>query len=619
MLRRGHADNRAASKASARSPLLPHPTPTWFEWAIENGLWVTLTAAVLARLLHWVSIWAYDPLYGQPLAKCDMDTYWQWAKGIAAGDWLGEKSQSGPFYYGPLYAYFLAVLFRAFGESFHVVHGMQALVGVLSPLLLWSICRRLFGKGPALATGLMAAVCAPFLFYEQTLLMEGLLIAVHAGILWCLVRGQEAIGGRRWPWALGGGALCGLACWGRSNFLLVMPALAATWLILPARVAPMFQSESELTTPSSPLSKPPRSHLRAGALSAAAYVLGVALLLGVTLWRNHHVSGQWVITTGNGPILLYLGNASDSRGIFHYPPSFKGLEERYGGQSAVPWVRELLRDLAAQPFAFVRLMLKKTWMFWNSYDYADNISYYLGKRYSPLLQWNPVTWAILVPLGALGIWETRRLWRRQVVLYVYAAMFAFSIIVVFIVGRYRLEELLPILVWAGPAVSMLARYAWERRWGSIAVRAAALAGGIALLWPTWSPAVAYNTPRKMRGIHLVRPNDYNRLALAHLEIKQRRQARELLEEAVALYPYLDALVFPLATIHIEDGRPQKAVVVLQDYVRTRGAERNGLLRLANALSLCGRKADAIGIVQSVLKNDPGDAEAAAMLLRIQNR
>jgi hypothetical protein len=305
-----------------------------------------------------------------------MNTYWQWAKGIAAGDWLSAKTRPQAFYYGPLYAYFLAILIRFFGENFHVVHGTQALVGLVAPALLWSLGRRLFGKGPALATGLLAAVCAPFLFYEQTLLMEGLLIAIHAAILWAFVRGQESAGHQRRLWALVAGALSGVACWGRGNFLLAMPALAAVWLFLPAVLAPTGESDRETETPLSPPVRTPPHPFRAGAGCSAAYLFGVALLLAVTLWRNHHVSGQWVVTTSNGPVLLYIGNASDARGFFYYPKSFEALEDRYGSQAAVPWLHELLRDVAAHPAAFARLMLRKVWMFWNSYDYADNVSYY---------------------------------------------------------------------------------------------------------------------------------------------------------------------------------------------------------------------------------------------------
>jgi tetratricopeptide (TPR) repeat protein len=605
-------------------------------WAAEKGLWVTLGAAAWTHILHWLAVYAQDPLYAQTLAMSDMKTYWEWAREIAAGDWLGQQaSRAGPFYYGPLYAYFLGVLFQVFGESYHVVHAVQALLGLLSPVLLWSVCRRLFGKGPALATGVMAALCAPILFYEQTLLTEGLLIAVSSAILWLLVRGQEAEG-RAWLWALGAGALSGIACWGRGNFLLVIPALAGAWLVVPSILARRSQSDpegdpgsrSEIQNPESEIRNPqfpvrsPQSAIRnpksVGLVCAAACVLGAALLLSVTLWRNHHVSGQWVLTTSNGPILLYAGNASDSIGLLYHPPSLGALKQRYAPQGNVPWIRELLRDMAAHPLGFARLMLKKTWLFWNSFDAADNVSYYAYKRYCWLIRFSPVTWLTLVPLAILGIWETRKQWRRQVFLYVYGAAFSLSIIAVFVVGRYRLGEILPLLVWAGPAVTVLCRQAWNTRWMGAGARALVLAAGVAVLWPAWSPAVSYNNPPKAPGYRLIGPNHYNRLAIAHLNVKNRDQARELLEEGVALYPFVDMLVLPLATVYVEEKKPEKAAAILETYVHlTKGSDKKGILALANALAICGQRQRAVGLVQDVLRKDPNDPDAQKILLMIQ--
>ncbi|MCX8038639.1 MAG: glycosyltransferase family 39 protein, partial [Candidatus Sumerlaeia bacterium] len=75
-----------------------------------------------------------------------MHTYWTWAQAIAAGDWLSRGPQAGPFFYGPLYPYFLAVLFRVFGVSFDAVHGAQALIGLVMPVLVWWMARRLFDE-----------------------------------------------------------------------------------------------------------------------------------------------------------------------------------------------------------------------------------------------------------------------------------------------------------------------------------------------------------------------------------------------------------------------------------------------------------------------------------------
>ena len=621
-----HSTRQPKRKSPAPREIGPRPTPHWAAWCAERGLWITLLAALLAQIGHWISVLRYDPLYAYTLPTSDMQTYWNWAKQVAGGDWLSAKAQSGAFYYGPLYTYFLAVLIRLFGENFHVVHGAQALLGVLPPVAMWAACRRLFGRGPALATGLLAAVCAPFLFYEQTLLMEGLLIAVHAGILLCLVYGQESPR-RGWLWALGGGALSGMACWGRGNFLLVVPLIAAAWLIVPRLIARLQSPAAE--APQSAIGSTELAEVRnpkstvqnpksAGAVTAVIYVVGVALLLSLTLWRNHHVSGAWVLTTNNGPVLAYLGNASDSFGFFYYPPSYETLTARYGSANAVPWGRELLRDLSAHPFAFLRLLVNKTWMFWNSYDTADNVSYYLYKRYFWLIRWSPVTWLTLLPLAILGVWETRGLWRRQVFLYVYTVGLALSIIALIVVGRYRLPAMLPMLVWAGPATTNLIRLAWERRWKSTGTRALVWAAGVCLLWPAWSTAIFANSPRATIGVRFIRAQDYQRLAIACSRIGQTTEARGLMEECYSYYPWVDFVVFYLAAIYNDDDQPQKVVALLESYATMKGTlERDGVLELANAYARLRQDDKAFALLEDFLRQNPNDDGARRLLQRIR--
>jgi len=609
----------ARANAAAPPPAASRPIPLWAAWAVEHGFAVSLFAAILARLVHWLTVRALDPLYAHLPQGLDMNTYWNWAREIAAGDWISAQSQSGPFYYGPLYPYFLAAILRVFGESYDAVHAIQALIAVAPPVTLWLIARRLFGKGPALATGLMAAFCAPFLFYEQTLLMEGLLIAIHAGILLCLAMGREGTG-RTWLWAAGCGAISGVACWGRGNFFMVIPALAAVWLLAPSIPASEYPAESETADSRQSAIRNPKSKIqnpkRSGFISAATYLLAAALLLSITLWRNHHVSGKWVLVTDNGPTMFYLGNASDAIGTSGYPPSFAALTKRYGSQGAVPWGKELLNDAMSHPVAFIRLLLKKTWMFWNSYDVADNVSYYLGKRFSWLVECSPVNWLTLLPLAAIGAWQTRKSWRRQIFLYAYAVAFAFSIIVVVIIGRYRLEVLLPMLLWAGAGAASLARDVWERRWRTVGARIAVVAAGVVILWPTWSPALALNSPRTVPGVRLVRGHDYGNLALAYVEAKQTQKARELLESVVGDYPWCPDVVFRLARIWIEAGQSDKAIPLLQTHLAGAGPDRYGLLLLACALERTGRKAQAVKVLRNLLHEHPQDAEALSVLHRI---
>lgn len=631
---RRHAPPAAPHPAhTAKESAPPRPAPRWVDWAVRHGFWITLAAAILTRLVHWLSVRMWDPLYAQTFAGFDMHNYWNWGVQIAEGDWLSRKTtNNGAFYYGPLYPYFLAIVFKVFGVSYGAVHGVQALLGMLAPVLMWLAARRVFGAGAALATGLLTAFCAPLLFYEQVLLMEGLLTAIHAGIIYCLARGWTASGRTGWAWALGAGVLSGVACWGRGNFLLAIPLLGIVWGLFPllasarsekSPAAPEPSPEPEAVPEATPslaaevVAARRRSAWRIAGIQAGAYLLGAAMLLGVTFWRNVHVSGKRVLTTTNGPILFYIGNASDSTGTFSYPPSFEKLRDEYKDQYAVPWRAKLFEDIARHPGSFVKIVAKKTWMFWNSYDVADNVSYYANKRFSPLVRLSPSTWGVIVPLALVGMFAARRRWKEQIALYTYLAGFSLSIIAVFVVGRYRLQVLLPLLMWGGVGLVEGLSLAWNRRWNGFALRAVFVAFGVFALWPAWSPAARMNTPANMTGVRLIRPNDYHTLALAYLKRGRREPARELLEEGARVYPWFRGVVSRLAHLYVEDGKPARALPAVEAYLRYFPNDTEVLLQQADALIRLGEKSRAEEALNRLLKTDTNNEHAKALLSHLR--
>ncbi|MCX7964516.1 MAG: glycosyltransferase family 39 protein [Candidatus Sumerlaea chitinivorans] len=584
--------------ASPREGAAPGRCRSAWEWLAAHGLLVTLIVALLVRLIHWWNVRHFDPLYNRTLPETDMHTYWEWAKSLVAGDWLSRKQ--GVFYYGPLYPYFLALLFRVFGESYDVVHGIQALIGVIAPVAIWDVARRLWGRSEALVAGLLAALSGPILFYEQLLLMEGLLVAIHACLLWCLVRGTLEPE-RAWRYAALAGVLSALACFGRGNFLLVGALLIPGWWVA-IRLVASLASEGEHS-----------AVMRSSWRAALAFAASFGSLLFLSLLRNRIIGGQWVLTTGNGPILLYIGNAPDSFGIFHYPDSFHALKERYGGdQSLVPWSRELLAAILAEPLAFLRNLGRKAWMFFSGYDIADNSSYYLNERFSWVLRVNPITWELVLALGAVGIWCTWRNWRRQFLVYLYAASFAVSIILVFVVGRYRLEFLLPMCLWAGAGLVELARDLATRSWGSFA-RGVGLAVALTVaLQPRWSPAVRINSPPTLKLVRWIRPNDYVMMARAMQLAGREEEAFALLGEGAAMHPWDPACARGYAAELRKRRRPAEAAEILRRYLSFFGNDLDAATEFAYALGEAGRIDEANRVVERILQLSPDHPQARVL-------
>lgn len=588
----------APPAAPLKSGARPEALPPWRRagaWAVRHGLSVTLAVAALARLVQGLQARASDPFYARSPAHFDMHTYCAWGQAIASGDWLSARfTEGGPFFYGPVYSYFLGLLFTLFGPGYDAVHLVQGALGLLVPLCLWLVARDLFGRPAALATGLLAALCAPLLFYEQVLLMEGLLTALHAVLLWCVIRTQNPVR-RPGLWWLAAGLLAGTATLARSNFLLLLPFLAALPL---AYSAGMPEGRRTAFT-------------RAGLFAA-----GAAFILALSLARNVAVSGQWVLTTSNGPMNLYIGNAPDSEGILQLPPSYQRLKEQYGSESAVPWSAELRRALAASPGAPVRLFFRKLWLFWNSYDVPDNVSYYAMKRYYPLVAYSPSTWLLLVPLALSGAWLTRASWRRQLPLYFYAVGVPVTIALVFVLGRYRLPVLLPLLLWSGAALALLAGRAAARRWKELVPHAMLLAAGVALLWPTRSPAAARNRGAGSERPTLIRVNDYNNLAQGQIDAGRPEEALRVLEEGVAIYPAAVELVAKLTDLCFASGWPERAVPLLARFVQLKGPAPAALLRLAEAHARSGNRAEAAQVLQELLRHHPNHPEARKHLAEL---
>src|SRR5262245_25386893 len=86
----------------------------------------TVFAVALAvRLVH---LWQMSESPFFSVLMGDGRSYDEWARRIAAGDWLGTDV----YYQAPLYPYFLGAIYTLFGRDLFVARLCQAFVGALS-------------------------------------------------------------------------------------------------------------------------------------------------------------------------------------------------------------------------------------------------------------------------------------------------------------------------------------------------------------------------------------------------------------------------------------------------------------------------------------------------------
>jgi tetratricopeptide (TPR) repeat protein len=514
--------------------------------------WV-LACTLLAILLRVANALAQraNPFFSY--LPVDQMAYDRWAQRVAGGEWLGRSV----FYQDPLYPYFLGVLYATIGRHLAVVLVLQGFLGALNVPLLWAIATRLWGARAGRIAALLAALYAPFIFFDglvlKTFLEVLFLNAAVLATLWAgkTVRSETAPTSRVTSLGLLAGVLLGIGALARANYLLLAPILAA-WVLWPGtrrgtavlgddgagrRGGGPAPVRRRRTSPSPPMPS------QAAFAGAAAVVAGLFLVLLPVLIRNRVIGHDWVLTTSQAGQNFYIGNnAGNARGVYqppaflrpdpqHEEEDFRREAQRRLGRTLKPsevsayWSREAWRFVGAHPGRFFGLSMTRLGLLLHRHEIPDNEDFRFWARFSPWLRLNPVRWDLLGPLAvaglALGWRQRRRLW----LLYALSGAYLFSVAVFFVFGRYRLPAVSLLLVFAAGAVDA-GLAAWKGR-----DRRRLLVGGAALLVGI---ALVHRPSREEES--MMSPAMYTNLGSAYLAEGKVDEALAAQRAAVNLAP-----------------------------------------------------------------------------------
>ncbi len=475
---------------------------------VPDWAWVA-ALGVLALGLRLAYVWQ---VAGTPLVapeELDPGFYYNWAKQIAAGSWLGTQ----PFVQSPLYAYLLGFLMKVIGSDVGRILVVQSVAGCGTVLLTYVAGRRLFGHLHGLLAGLLIALYGPFIFFEGMVMKTFLSPLLTILLLIVLDTAREASAaeahasaaeahaaspderpaGGRAGWRFGlAGVVYGLTTLDRDNFIVLAPALALLALWMGGGGAT-------------------RAGLRAGMRAAGAFTLGTVLMVAPVTLRNWVVSKEFVLLTTGGGEVFFIGNNEDANGLY-VPPPFVRPDPKYehadfiaraseiSGRSLSPmqsswfWFRQGMQFITEEPLAWCRLLARKMVHFWNVYELPDNLDYSILQIFSPLLGflnqafpppgwptpslpagagWLPVrlhlysTFGTVAPLGLLGILLTRRAWRRLVPAYALLFGYMATVLLFFNFARFRVPVVPILALFAAEGLGALGRYL--RRAGGLAV------------------------------------------------------------------------------------------------------------------------------------------------------
>ncbi|MBI2825145.1 MAG: tetratricopeptide repeat protein [Planctomycetia bacterium] len=535
-----------------------------------------------------------------------------WAQRIAAGDWLGHEV----FYQAPLYPYFLAVIYKIGGHHVMLARLLQAVLGATSCVLLACAGRRFVSPRVGLLAGALLAIYPPAIFFDG-LIQKASLDLWLVSLLLALL--GEFLTRRGGAWLAAVGIAFGALLLNRENARLLYPVIAL-WLLLDFRDTPLARRATWLAV-----------------FTAAA----AAVLLPVG-WRNYRVGGEFALTTAQVGPNFYIGNHQGASGRYeslvpghgdplHERADATRLAEQALGRALSPgevsdyWLKRAFDYIRAQPGDWLRLLVWKVFLVFSAIELVDAEGIEVFAQFSWLLRglgWF-LNFGVLCPLAVLGMWATRRQWRRVALLYAMLVTLAASIAIFFVFARYRFS-MVPIMVLfaaagldALPEMIRSARAGtWWRQWGPGLLLA--LAAAIPANWPlpqlrdvevTWftlgtgllddkrfgDAAVAFEKAIQVKPDFAAAY--YNR-GLALAEERKDEEAAAQLALALRYDPQLGEAHWLLGRYLIRARRLDEAVAHFRQAVKLRPDNELAAIELARSLRAEGDALGAAGELRS---------------------
>jgi tetratricopeptide (TPR) repeat protein len=602
--------------------------------AADRRAWFALAIFGVALLVRLVHVWQIrrSPFFA--LLMGDSRGYDEWARRIAAGEWLGREV----FYQAPLYPYMLGVIYAAAGPHLLLVRFVQAVVGSASCALLALAAARWFSRRAGIAAGLMLALYAPAIFFDALLQKSVLDVFFVCLALWLMSRSEETAEtsqhagknvsqrsqrSQRSPRFLSvalGLTMGGLALTRENALVFILVILL--WIIVQGL---WVGNRGRQDRPSAASRAATRPKALAPALGRAAWFLaGLAVVLVPVAARNSYVGGGFYITTSQFGPNFYIGNNPAADGTYQSLRFGRGapeyerqdatdLAERALGRRLTPaevsgyWTDRALQFVTSRPGAWLALTGRKIALLWNATEMLDTESQEAHAEWSLPLRLGGFIghFGILVPLALFGVIVTWPMRSRLWILYAMTLAYAASVVLFYVFARYR-YPLVPLLILFAAAGVVDARaYAGrvlEDRapGGSRKARPALVFGAVAAVavfcnWPILSTTLMRAVTETNLGVTLQ--------AEGRLD-----EAADHYHRAIALAPEYPPAYNNLATALRAKGQLTDAVATYQQALRLRAEYPEAQYNLANALMDQGKPADAADHFRLALQTIPASVD-----------
>jgi tetratricopeptide (TPR) repeat protein len=233
-------------------------------------------------------------------------------------------------------------------------------------------------------------------------------------------------------------------------------------------------------------------------MAIVMFTLGTGMMIAPVTIRNLRLQDDFVLVSSNAGLNYYLGNSGDYDARVGTRPGadFDDLIEshvragrRVGPEMSGYFFSQARKYAAENPSGYVGLQLYKTYLHFNGNEIMRNQEIYPFREYSEVLRlllWKfrlpggmglAFPFGVFLPLAWTGcLLAFRKLNGEALLLLAYRAAYTITVIAFFVTARYRLPEVLPMI--------LLIAYGWSNVrewWRPGGMRVAAVAGMAGLL------------------------------------------------------------------------------------------------------------------------------------------
>jgi 4-amino-4-deoxy-L-arabinose transferase-like glycosyltransferase len=401
-------------------------------------LLVGITVLALAiRLFAGWQMYKNDPAVTTPISETDMHTYLAYGRQFKNGTYTDF---GGAYYYQPFYsAVYLNGLFRIFGESVLAVVFSQAFLGALTVLLTGLVGSLLGGRKAGVVAALMLTFLRNHILYTPFALIaivQTFFITLSIYLLILAFKKEKCF-----FWISSGLAIsCSILC--RGNLLLIVPVII---LFILLKYKKNYQ----------------KSFVIIGVFCLAIYLPQLPFSI-----KNYQVTGKWTGPSTAGSRVLSIGNNPDA------PPGTIDIEDSHyiqydEYQEVHHWPADKLKEnvsawISAHPLQWLELKWRTLLLYFSHNESFNNITLKESVKFVPWLDapWLIDSWlAVLLFLSASFRLYRKKSFgkRRRTLVFTIVFIYVLSVVLFYVLTRYRLPIVPLMCVFAGREIFDLIR------------------------------------------------------------------------------------------------------------------------------------------------------------------